>query len=131
MEHNTFHYTYSAKEQAEVESIRKKYVAPPAEDKLTQLRRLDAGVTRKATTVSLILGVLGTLLLGSGMSLIMTDLAALLTLPTLTAMGIGIGLGLFGILLTCLAYPVYNRIVKNERQKIAPQILSLTDDLLK
>ena len=131
MEHNTFHYTYSAKEQAEVESIRKKYVAPPPEDKLTQLRRLDAGVTRKATTVSLILGVVGALLLGSGMSLIMTDLAALLTLPTLTAMGIGIGLGLLGILLTCLAYPVYNRIVKNERQKIAPQILSLTDDLLK
>lgn len=131
MENNTFQYTYSAKEQAEVEAIRKKYAAPLEEDKLTLLRRLDASVTRKATTVSLIVGVLGALLMGSGMSLIMTELGTLLSLNALTAVLVGLALGVPGLLLICLAYPVYNRIVKKQRQKIAPQILSLTDDLLK
>ena len=49
-----FQYTYSAKEQEEIKRIRNNYVAPVArEDKMTQLRRLDAGVYSKATTASL------------------------------------------------------------------------------
>ena len=48
-----------------------------------------------------------------------------------TAMFIGIPVGLIGIVLVALAYPVYNRILKKERQRIAPEILRLTDELLK
>ena len=60
-EKETFNYTYSAKEQMEIQNIRKKYVAPK-EDKMERLRRLDAGVTQKATTAALIPGIIGTLI---------------------------------------------------------------------
>lgn len=126
----TFHYTYSAKEQEEVSSIRKKYVAPE-EDKMEQLRRLDASVTRKATSVSLVFGIIGTLFLGIGMSFAMTNLGEILGANGTLAMLTGIAVGVIGIILVCLAYPIYNRIVKREREKIAPLIIQLTDELLK
>ena len=125
-----FQYTYSAKEQAEIKAIRKKYVTPAeTEDKMAQLRRLDAGVTQKATSVSLAFGIVGAIIMGSGMSLIMTDIGAML--GTALAMIFGIGLGIVGMILVSLAYPIYNRIVKKEREKIAPEILRLTDELMK
>lgn len=125
----TFHYTYSAKEQAEIKAIRKKYEAPEQTgDKMAELRRLDAAVTKKATTVSLVFGILGALIMGSGMSLAMTELGAPLGAM---AMVWGVLVGVIGILLVSLAYPIYNRIIKKERKKIAPQILQLTDELMK
>lgn len=55
----TFNYSYSAKEQEEIKAIRKKYtVQEQTEDKMAQLRRLDAAVTQKATTVSLVFGII-------------------------------------------------------------------------
>ena len=126
----TFHYTYSAKEQEEIKAIRKKYAAPEqTEDKMAQLRRLDASVTQKATSVSLVFGVIGTLILGLGMSLVMTDIGEML--GTVLAVMIGIGVGIAGVVLVCLAYPIYNRTLKKERKKIATEIIRLTDELLK
>ncbi|MBQ7939055.1 MAG: hypothetical protein IJ281_01605 [Clostridia bacterium] len=128
----TFTYTYSAKEQKEIQAIRQKYAAPAqAQDKLGQLRRLDAAVTRKAQTVSLAFGVIGALVLGSGMSLAMTDLGGILGLDSVMAMAVGILLGGIGMVLVGAAYPVYNRILKKERAKIAPEILRLSDELMK
>ena len=126
----SFNYTYSAKEQEEIKRIRKKYVAPATEeDKMAQLRRLDAGVYSKATTASLVVGVIGALIMGLGMSLIMTEIGAVL--GTILSMIIGIGVGIVGIIFVCLAYPIYNRTLKKEREKIAPEILRLTDELMK
>ena len=130
-EKDTFNYTYSAKEQEEIKNIRNKYLAPEKEDKMTTLRKLDAAVTQKATVVSLILGIIGALILGGGMSLIMTDLGKVLDLGNNTCMLIGVCVGVVGIVLVSLAYPLYNLTVKKEREKIAPQIISLTDELLK
>ena len=128
----TFKLTYSAKEQEEIKAIRKKYATPEqTEDKMAQLRRLDAGVTQKATSVSLVFGVIGALILGMGMSLAMTDIGKIIGLAGGMAMLIGIIIGVVGIVLVSLAYPLYNRIVKKERQKIAPEILRLTDELMK
>ena len=128
----TFKLTYSAKEQEEIKAIRKKYATPEqTEDKMAQLRRLDAGVTQKATSVSLVCGVIGALILGMGMSLAMTDIGKIIGLAGGMAMLIGIIIGVVGIVLVSLAYPLYNRIVKKERQKIAPEILRLTDELMK
>jgi len=118
----TFSYTYSAKEQAEIQKIRDKYEKPTAEeDKMTQLRRLDASVHSKATSVALVLGIIGALIMGCGMSLIMTDIGAILGAPSNLAMLIGVPIGIVGMVLVCLAYPVYNRTVKKEREKIAPR----------
>lgn len=125
-----FNYTYSAKEQEEIKAIRKKYVASEeAEDKMTQLRRLDASVYSKASTAALIVGIVGALIMGIGMSLCMTDIGV--GLGTALAMVIGIGIGVVGIVLVCLAYPIYNRTLKKEREKIASEILRLTDELMK
>lgn len=125
-----FNYTYSAKEQEEIKAIRKKYEMPKeAEDKITQLRRLDAAVSQKATSVALIFGIVGAIVMGSGMSLIMTDIGKML--DATLAMIIGIGVGIVGIVLLCLAYPVYNIILKKERKKNAAEIIRLTDELMK
>ena len=127
MENHAFEYTYSAQQQAEVEAIRNKYL-PKEEDKMAQLRKLHAIPTQKAQAASLAVGIIGTLILGTGMSLCMTDLSGFLGG---TAMFLGIPVGLAGMVLVALAYPLYNRILKSERQKIAPEILRLSDELLK
>jgi len=132
-EKETLEFTYSAKEQAEIKRIREKYLPEEkTENKLEQLKKLDESVTKKATSVSLVIGIIGVLILGSGMSLVMTDLAENLgEFIKNHNMFIGIVLGVAGIILAGIAHPVYNRIVKKERKKIAPQIISLTDDLMK
>ena len=131
-EQNGFTYTYSAKEQAELKHIRDKYTAPTeVEDKMARLRRLDASVTRSAQTVALVLGIIGALILGFGMSLIMTDLAEFLGLEETVVMVVGVSVGIVGGILASLAYPIYNAIVKAKRKKIAPEIIRLTDELMK
>jgi len=131
--HNTdtgFKYTYSAKKQDEIKRIRQKYLSQE-EDPMTRLRKLDASATSKATVISLVLGIGGVLILGTGMSLILTDLAALLGMTGMTNMVVGIIAGVLGIILTALAYPVYSKALNHEREKIAPEILKLTDELMK
>ena len=131
-EKNEFSYTYSAKEQAELKTIREKYTPPTeVEDKMARLRRLDASVTQTAQTVALILGIIGTLILGFGMSLCMTELAKILGSYKDKAMVIGIAVGIAGGILASLAYPVYNAIVKAKRKKLAPEIIRLADELMK
>lgn len=131
-EQTGFSYTYSAKEQAEIKKIREKYTpVTKEEDKISRLRRLDASVTNTAQTFALIFGVIGTLIMGFGMSLVMTELGELIGLYGDMPMIIGIVVGVVGGVLACLAYPIYNAIVKRKRKKLAPEIIRLTDELLK
>ena len=132
-EQTGFSYTYSAREQAELKKIREKYLPEDAsgEDGLARLRRLDRAVTRKATTLALIVGILGVLIMGSGMSLLMTELAAYFGLSHRQALPVGIAVGAVGLLLACLAYPLYQATVSRQRKRIAPEILRLTDELMK
>ena len=128
MEHKEgFHFTYSAEQQKEVEAIRKKYL-PQETDKMEQLRKLHAIPTQKAQTAALVVGVIGTLVMGSGMSLAMTDIGAALGN---FAMLLGILVGIIGMVLVTLAYPLYQRVLNKQRAKIAPEILRLSDELLK
>ena len=130
-EKNGFSYTYSAREQVELKKIREKYTpATDTEDKMTRLRRLDASVTNTAQAIALAFGVIGALVLGFGMSLIMTDFAEILDMHSDIAMGIGIVVGILGGALASLAYPVYHAIVKAKRKKLAPEIIRLTDELM-
>ena len=122
-----FNFTYSATQQQEIENIRKKYL-PKEEDKMQQLRRLHAIPTQKAQAASLAVGVVGALIMGTGMSLCMTELRGFLGG---TAMFVGIPVGIVGMVLVALAYPLYNRVLKKQREKIAPEILRLSDELLK
>ena len=122
-----FSFTYSAQQQKEVEAIRKKYL-PQETDKMQQLRKLHAVPTKKAQTAAIAVGVIGALIMGTGMSVCLTDIGA--ALGSL-AMVIGILVGIAGMVLVALAYPIYNRVLNKQRAKIAPEILRLSDELLK
>ena len=126
----TFNYTYSAKEQNEINKIRQKYVNPQ-EDKMSRLRALDEGVTKKAAVRALTVGIIGALILGFGMSLAMTDFGEVFGMSSSKGMLFGIIIGLAGLALVSGAYPAYNKTLKKERKKIAPEIIRLTDELLK
>ena len=131
-EQSGFSYTYSARQQAEIKRIREKYTMPTQdESKLDRLRRLDAGVGHMARSVSLVFGVIGTLVLGFGMSLCMTDFGTMLGFYGSTAFVIGITIGVAGGVVAGLAYPVHQAIVKARRKKIAPEILRLSEELMK
>ncbi|MBQ8525650.1 MAG: hypothetical protein IJ460_02870 [Clostridia bacterium] len=117
-----FNYTYSAKQKTEIESIRKKYL-PPEEDKMTLLRKLDSSVYQKATSLSLIAGFIGAIVFGVGMCCCMVWMDKWF-IP-------GIIIGIIGIGIIALAYPIYSKIIKKEREKIAPEIMRLTDELMK
>ena len=101
------------------------------EDKMARLRKLDASVTNTAQIVALVFGVIGTLILGCGVSLIMTELSEIIGIPMNMAMVIGIAFGAFGGVIASLAYPIYNAIVKAKRKKLAPEIIRLADELIK
>lgn len=128
-----FSYTYSAKEQAEIKMIREKYMPKKedSDDKMALLRKLDAGVNAKAQGVSLTLGILGALVMGFGMSLIMTELSVLLCMGSVVAMIVGITMGIAGGALAVAAYPIYKLVLKRERAQIAPRILSITEELMR
>lgn len=115
-----FEYTYSAKQQKEIERIRKKYL-PKEEDKMELLRKLDKEAERPGTTAALAVGILGALLLGVGMCCTMVWSASLFVL--------GIFVGLLGIALIAAAYPLYKKVTKVQREKAAEQILALTREL--
>lgn len=117
-----FEYTYSAKQQEEIQNIRKKYI-PEEENKMERLRKLDRRAARKGTVISVSVGVISALLLGVGMCCTMVW--------TQNWFVPGIIIGIIGIAGAALAYPLYNYITKKERQKLAPEILKLADELLK
>ena len=120
-----FEYNYSAKQQKEIEAIRRKYMQTSREtkeDKMETLRRLDQSTERKGTIWGLVFGIVGILLFGTGMSCVMVW-------PD-TLMAMGIVTGLVGIMLIVPAYPIYRRITRKEREKLAPRILALTEELM-
>jgi len=120
----TFSYTYSASQQEEIKKIREKYsVSEKQEDKMEQLRRLDKSVTKPGTVVSLIIGIVCTLVMGTGMSMCMVGGEALF-IP-------GIIIGVIGILGVISSYPIYKAITKKRRDKLAPEIMRLSDELIK
>lgn len=132
MEKKAFTYTYSAKDQAEIEDIRKKYEPQSRyESNLDQLRKLDASVTSKATTISLIVGIAGTLVLGFGLSLILSDLYALIGLSKSLCQILGIVIGVIGIFIDSINYPLYDIIIMRERKRVAPEIIRLSNELMK
>lgn len=118
----TFEYTYSARVQKEVEEIKRKYVSP-REDKLAQLKKLDKDVERPGSIASITLGIIGILIFGIGMSCALVWTNRLLML--------GAVIGCVGIIMMVIAYPVYNKITRKQREKIAPQILKLCQEIEK
>lgn len=121
-----FQYSYIAIDQAmaqeEIKAIRNKYL-PKEEDKLALLRKLDASASSKATMYALVWGFVGLLLVGLGLSCCLVW-GGFLWIP-------GIPLGVIGLVAIVSAYPVYAKTLQQEQEKIAPEILRLTAELIK
>ena len=109
------------------QKIRAQYVeGTPSE--LDALRRLDARVKRPVMVFAYVLGSLAALVMGSGMSLVMTDLPALLGLGD--ALIPGVVIGAVGLLLALVNYPLYVRRLAARKKKFAPKILALSEKIM-
>ena len=117
---NTFEYNYSAERAKEVEAIRRKY-EEPKEDKLEQLKALDRQAERRGKSLSIAIGVIGTLILGLGMSMVMVG-EALYFIS-------GVIIGVLGIVALGAAYPVYKTVTQKDRAKVANQVLALVKEI--
>lgn len=115
-----FNYSYSAERQAEVEAIRKKYLPQQEqEDKLSQLRRLDASVEAPAMAAALAVGIVSALVFGVGMCCFLVW----------SQWALGAIACLAGVIGMLFAPRLFSRMVQERREKIAPEILRLTEEL--
>lgn len=109
-----------------IQQIRKNYTEPTPTD-LDALKALDRKVTKPVATFAWIFGIASALVMGSGMSLMMTDLSTVLGLSR--PMVPGLILGLLGLAGICVNYPLYAKALSRRRKKFAPQIIALSDRL--
>lgn len=116
----TFTYTYSSKQQEEIKKIRQKYM-PHEENKMDQLRKLDQSASQKGTVVSLVIGILSTLIFGVGLCCTMVWKEYFIS---------GIFIGIIGMIGMAMSYPIYKAITSKQRKKLAPEILRLSEELL-
>lgn len=113
-------YSTTNNEKAKIQSIRKQYLSKE-ENKIELLRELDRKVKMPGKIVAGIIGTGGALLLGAGMSNIMVW----------NAMRPGLTMGIPGLIIALLSYPIYTIITKSRKKKYADQIIKLSDDLIK
>ena len=115
-------------QQFTAQKIRTKYMEKQATD-LDALRELDAKVKRPANVFAYMFGCISAIIMGAGMSLVMTDIAEVLELgidPMLT----GITIGMVGMIMALLNYPMYKGILNSRKKKYAPEILTLSDKIM-
>lgn len=122
MENNTFSYNYSAARNKEVESIRRKYM-PHEESKLEKLKKLDLRVQTAGTIESLCFGVVGALVFGIGMCFFLDVFAGAAWLTAL--------LMVLGAVIMIPAYPIYRRIARKTKAELTPEILRLSEEIMK
>ncbi len=117
----SFEYTYSATDEKELQKIKDKYIQKTTkETKMQQIVSLDKSVTKTATIVSIALGIAGSLILGVGMTCVTV---------WINYFAVGIVVGVVGLIIMGLTYPLYLKMVKSKKEQIAPQILKLTEEI--
>jgi len=110
-----------------VQKIRTQYTEAQHTE-LDELKNLDAKAKKPANIFAYTFGTISALVMGSGMSLVMTELGSILGLSN--AMVPGIVIGLVGLAMALLTYPIYKGILNRRKKKYAEKILSLSDQLL-
>lgn len=111
-----------------VQKIRTQYTEKE-QTELDELRTLDTKVKRPANAFAYIFGSISAIIMGSGMSLVMTDIGA--TVGVSDPMIPGIVIGVAGMLMAIVNYPIYKRILGSRRKKYANEIISLSDKIMK
>lgn len=122
LNNETFEFTYSAKQQEEVEKICNKYF-PKKESKMEQLRKMDKQAEVPGQIASIATGTVGTLLLGVGMCCTMVWNTQMSTFI------VGIIIGILGLVVLGAAYPIYKKVTEKQRAKIADQIIALSNEI--
>lgn len=107
-----------------VQKIRTQYIEK-THTELDELKALDTKVKRPANVFAGIFGTVSALVMGSGMSMTMTDVGQVPNIPN--PMVVGIIIGLVGMGMAVLTYPIYKRILNSRRKKYASQIMNLSD----
>lgn len=110
-----------------VEKIRTQYTEKE-HTSLDELKALDAKVKRPANVFAYIFGTVGAIIMGSGMSLVMTDVAQ--TVGIENSMVFGIVVGVVGLAMTIINYPIYKGILGSRRKKYADKIIALSERLM-
>ena len=110
-----------------VQKIRSQYTENEHTE-LDALKALDAKVKKPANVFAYSYGSIGAVVMGAGMSLIMTDIGKMLGI--VSAMVPGIAVGIVGLGMVCSTYPIYRKILASRKAKLAPQILALSEKLI-
>lgn len=110
-----------------VQKIRTQYTVKE-HTRLDSLKELDAKVKRPANVFAYIFGSISAIIMGSGMSLVMTDIGT--TLGIEGTMVPGIIIGVVGMLMALINYPIYKGILTSRRKRFAPQIMKLSDKIM-
>ena len=122
MENKPFTYNYSAVRNKEVESIRRKYM-PHEESKFERLKKLDLRVQTAGMIEGLCFGIIGALVFGVGMCFFLDVFAGAAWLTAI--------LMICGTLLMIPAYPIYRRIAHKTKAELTPEILRLSEEIMK
>ena len=110
-----------------VQKIRTQYTEKQHTE-LDALKELDAKVKRPANVFAYTYGSLSAIVMGAGMSLVMTDIGAVIGLASTMVPGIAIGVVGLGMALT--TYPIYKSMMNSRKKKYAPEILKLSDKIM-
>ena len=111
-----------------VQKIRTQYMEKESTE-IDDLRELDAQVKRPANIFAYVFGSIGAVIMGAGMSLVMTDIADIVGIggnPTV----LGIIIGIFGMILTLANYPIYKKILAGRKKKYGAKILELSEKIM-
>ncbi len=115
-------------QQFAAQKIREQYMEKVSTE-MDELRTLDAAVKRPANIFGYVFGSISALIMGGGMSLIMTDIGTTVGLSDPLIPGIVIGV--VGMLMAIVNYPIYKAILTSRKKKFAGKILSLSEKLMK
>ena len=114
-------------QQFMAQKIRTQYMEKTPSE-LDALRKLDAKVKRPANVFAYVFGSISAIIMGAGMSLVMTDIGA--TVGIASAMIPGIAIGIVGLGMALLTYPVYKEILNSRKKKYGAEILRLSDKIM-
>ena len=114
-------------QQFMAQRIRTQYMEKESTE-LDELRELDAKVKRPANIFAYVFGSISAVVMGAGMSLVMTDIGAVVGMAS--AMVPGIDIGVAGLGMALLTYPMYQSILNSRKKKYAGQILTLSEKIM-
>ena len=110
-----------------VQKIRTQYTGKQHTE-LEALKALDAKVKKPGKVFGFVYGRIGTIVMGSGMSLVMTDIGTVLGLTETLIPGIAVGA--VGLAMVLTSYPICRKILNSRKKKFAPQIMELSGKLM-